>query len=98
MNKVSANCSKEDKIYPQTTAEITEAQQANATLQYLSKCNTVLEKGLEIILIKNATCVCKDGRLLIPKPFQVCALIWYHHCLQRLGHTGLKETMSTTMY
>jgi hypothetical protein len=33
MSKVFANPSKEDKIYPLTTPEIAEAQQADATLK-----------------------------------------------------------------
>jgi hypothetical protein len=48
---VFANCSKEDKINPLTTAEIAEAQRANMTLKYLFKHNAVLVKGLEIKLI-----------------------------------------------
>ncbi len=44
------------------------------------------------------TCVCKDGRLVIPKPLQVCAVKWYHHYLQHPGHTCLKETMNAAMY
>ncbi len=35
MNEMFANCSKEDKIYPLTTVEIEEAQQANTTLKQL---------------------------------------------------------------
>jgi hypothetical protein len=79
MNKVFANCSKEDKIYPLTTAEIAEAQQTNATLTYLFKRNAVIDQGLQIKLIKNTTCVCNDGLLVIPKSLQVCAVKWYHH-------------------
>ncbi len=66
MNKVFANCSEEDKFYPLTTAEIAEAQQADTTLRYLFKCNVIIAKGLEIKLIENTTCVCKDGWLIIP--------------------------------
>ncbi len=73
MNEVIANCSDEDKIYPLTTAEIAAAQQANASLKHLFKRNAVIDQGLEIKLIENTTCVCKDGRLVIPKPLQVCA-------------------------
>jgi hypothetical protein len=43
MIKVFANCSEEDKIYPLTTAEIAEAQQANATQNHLFKHNTVID-------------------------------------------------------
>jgi hypothetical protein len=98
INEVFANCSKEDKIYPLTTAETAEAQQANATLKHFFKCNTVIDQGLEINFIENTTCVCKEGQLVIPKPLQVCAVKWYHHYLQHPGHTGLKETVNTAMY
>jgi hypothetical protein len=74
MNVVFANHSKEDKIYPLTTAATAEAQQANATLKHLFKCNAVIDKGLEIKLIENITYVCKDGWLVIPKPLQMHAV------------------------
>ncbi len=93
-----ANCSEEDKIYPLTTVEIVVAQQANASLKHLFKRNAVIDQGLEIKLIENTTCVCKDGRLVIPKPLQVCAVKWYHHYLQHPEHTRLKETMNAAMY
>ncbi len=98
MNEVFANCSKEDKIYPLTTEEIAEDQQADASLNHLFKLNAVIDQGLEIKLIENTTCGCKDGRLLIPKPLQVHAVKWYHHYLQHPGLTCLKETMNAVMY
>ncbi len=99
MNEVFANCSDEDKIYPLTRAEIAAAQRADACLKHLFKRNAVIDQGLEIKLIENTTCVCKDGRLVIPKPLQVHAVKWYHHYLQHPGHTRLEETMnSTVMY
>jgi hypothetical protein len=52
---------------------------------------------LEIKLIENTTCVCKDGRLVIPKPFQVHAVKWYHHYLQHPRHTRLEERMNAAM-
>ncbi len=98
MNEVFANCSKEDKIYPLTTGEIVEAWRAVTSLEHLFKHNAVTDQGLEIKLIENTTCVCKDGPLVIPKPIQVRAVKWYHQYLQRPGHTFLKETMSAAMY
>jgi hypothetical protein len=98
MNEVFANCSKEDKIYPLTTEEIAEAQQADATLKHLLKRNAVIDQELEIKLIENANCVCKVGWLVIPKPVQVHAVKWYHHYLQHPGHTRLKEMMNAAMY
>ncbi len=68
MNQMFANRSKEDKIYPLT---IEEAQWADASLKHLFKQNAVIDEGFEIKLIKNTTCVCKDGRLVIPRPLQV---------------------------
>ncbi len=79
MNEVFANCSDKDEIYPLTTVEIAAAQRADASLKHLFKHNAVIDQGLEIKLIENTTCVCKDGRLIIPKPLQVHAVKWYHH-------------------
>jgi hypothetical protein len=95
-----ANCSEEDEIYPLTTAKIAEAQQADAYLKHLFKRNAVIDKGLEIKLIENTTCVCKDGWMVIPKPLQVHAVKWYHHYLQHPGHTRFEETktMNAVMY
>jgi hypothetical protein len=67
MNAVFANRSEEDKIFPLTTAEIAKAEWADATLKHFFKHNVGLDKGLEIKL-KNTTCVCRDGWLVIPKP------------------------------
>jgi hypothetical protein len=98
MNEVFVNRSDEDEIYPLTTAEFAAAQWADASLKHLFKCNAVIDQGLEIKLIENMTCVCKDGWLVIPKPLQVHAVKWYHHYLQHPGHTRLEETMNTAMY
>jgi hypothetical protein len=84
MNEVFANRSDEVKIYPLTTEEIAAVQQADASLKHLFKRNSVTDQGLEIKLIENTTCVCKDGQLVIPKPFLVRAVKWYHHYLQHL--------------
>ncbi len=93
-----ANPIKEDQIYPLTTAEIVEAQQADATLKHLSNRNAVIDQGLEIKLIENTTCVCKDGQIVIPKPLQLRAFKWYHHYLQHPGHTRPEEMMNPGMY
>jgi hypothetical protein len=98
LNEVFANCSDKDEICPLTTVEIAEAQWADASPKNLFKCNAVIDQGLEIKLIENTTCVCKDGRLVTPKPLQVCAVKWYHHYLQYPGHTRLKETMNAAIY
>ncbi len=88
----------EDEIYPLTIVEIAAAQHADASLKHLFKRNAVIDQGLEVKLIENTTCVCKDGRLVIPKPLQVCAVKWYHHYLQHPGYTRLEETMNAAMY
>jgi hypothetical protein len=93
MNEVFANYSKDDEIYPLTTEEIAEAQQADAFLKHLFKWNAVIDQGLEIKLIKNTTCVWKHGQLVIPKPLQV---EWSN--LQHPGHTRIEETMNAAMY
>jgi hypothetical protein len=85
-------------LQPLTTEEIAEAKWADASVKHLFKCNAVINQGLEIKLIENTTCVYKDGRLVIPKPLQVCAVKWYHYYLQHPGHTPLKETMNALMY
>ncbi len=94
MNAVFANHSEEDEIYPLTTVEITEAPKANAAYKQLFKRNAVIDHGLEIKLIENILCVCKDGWLVIPKPLQKKAVLWYHHYLQHPGHTHLEETLT----
>jgi hypothetical protein len=74
MNEVFANCNDKDEIFPLTTVEITEAQRADASLKHLFKRNAVIDQGLDIKLIENTTCVCKNGWLVIPKPLQVHAV------------------------
>jgi hypothetical protein len=98
LNKVFANCSKEEEIFPLTTPEIAEAQKANSKLKHCFKRNTVLDKGLDVRLVDNTYIVCKDGRMIIPEPLQMRAVLWYHHYLQHPGHTQLEETMKATMY
>jgi hypothetical protein len=59
MNKVFANPSIEDESYPLTTAAIFVAQRANMALKHLFKRNAVLDRGSEIKLFENTTCLCK---------------------------------------
>ncbi len=70
LNQVFANCSKEEEIFPLTTPEIGEAQKANVKFKHCFKRNTVLDKGLDVRLVDNTYVVCKDGRMIIPKPLQ----------------------------
>ncbi len=48
-----ANHSEENEIYPLTTAEIAEAQRANAAYKHIFMHNAVIDQGLEIKLIEN---------------------------------------------
>ena len=61
------------------------------------KRNAVLDKGPELQLVENESCICNKGRLAIPKPLQWRATIWYHHYLQHPGHTRLEETMKSAI-
>ncbi len=98
LSAVFANRSEEDDIYPLTTVEIAEAQRANDSIKQLFKRNAVFDKGLEVKLVENTLCVCKEGKLIIPKPLQRRAVLWYHHYLQHPGHTRLEEMMNAAMY
>ena len=98
MNQVFANRSEEDKIYPLTVKEIVEAQKADPILTHFFKSNAVLSKGLELQLVENESCICHEGKLVIPKPLQRRATMWYHHYLQHPGHTRLEETMKAAIY
>ncbi len=75
MNQVFANHSEEDEIYPLTVKEIGEAQKADTKLKHLLKSNAVLDKGLELQIIENKSCICNKGWLVIPKPLQWCAVM-----------------------
>ncbi len=97
-NQVFANRSEEDEIYPLTVKEIVEAQKADTKLKHLFKSNAVLDKGLELQIIENESCICNKGPLVIPKPLQQRAVMWYYHYLQHPGHTCLKETMKAEIY
>ncbi len=93
-----ANRSKEEEIFPLTTPEIAEVQKADSKLKHCFRRNAVIDKGLEVRLVDDTYVVCKDGKIIIPKPLQRRAVLWYHHYLQHPGHTQLEETMKATMY
>jgi hypothetical protein len=78
--------------------EIVEAQKADTKLKHFFKSNTVLDKGLELQLIEDESCICHKGWLVIPKPLQSPAVMWYHHYLQHPGHTRLEETTKAAIY
>jgi hypothetical protein len=81
MNQVFANRSEEEEIYPLTVKEIEEAQKADPILTHFFKSNAVLSKGLELLLVENKSCIYHEGKLVIPKPLQWRATMWYHHYL-----------------
>jgi hypothetical protein len=91
LNQVFANCSKEEEIFLLTTQVIADAEKAADKLKHCFKCNTVLDKGLEVCLVEDTHMVCKDGRMIIPKPLQRHALLWFHYYLQHPGHTCLEK-------
>ncbi len=86
MNEMFANCSEEDKIYPLTTAEIAEAQQADATLKHLFKCNAVIDQRLKIKLIENTTVSTKMVGWLSPS---------HSKCMQSNSITTAYSTLDT---
>jgi hypothetical protein len=79
---VFANRSEEEEIFPLATPEIAEAQKADSKLNHCFKHNAVLDKGLDVRLVDNTFIVCKDGRIIIPKPIQRHAVLLNHHYLQ----------------
>jgi hypothetical protein len=98
MNQVFTNCSEEEEIYPLTVKEIVATQKADPVLKHYFKRNAVLEKGVELQQVENKSCICNKRRLIIPKPLQRRATMWYHHYLQHPGHTRLEETMKAAIY
>ncbi len=98
LNKVFANCSEEQEIFPLTTPEIAEAQKAGSKLKHCFRRNAVIDNRLEVRLVDNTYIMCKDGKMIILKQPQRRAVLWYHQYLQHPGHTWLEETMKATMY
>ncbi len=86
-----ANSSKEEEIFPLTTPEIAEVQKANSKLKYCFRRNAIIDKGLKVRLGDNTHVVCKEGKMIIPKPLQRCTVSWYHHYLQHPGTLDLKR-------
>jgi hypothetical protein len=98
LNEVFANHSEDDEIFPLTVTEIVDAQKADTILKQSFEHNATLDKGLELQIIKDQRCICHNGRLVIPKPLQWQATMWYHHYLQHPGHDRLKGTMNAAIY
>jgi hypothetical protein len=74
--QVLASHSKEREIFPLTAPEIAEAQKADIKLKHCFKCNAVLDKEMDVRLVDDRYVVCKDGRMIIPKPFPRHAVLW----------------------
>ncbi len=70
LNEVFTNHSEDDEIYPLTVIEIVDAQKADTKLKEFFKPNASLDKELELRIIKDQTCICNKGRLVIPNPLQ----------------------------
>ena len=60
MNQVFANHSEEEEIYPLMLKEIVAAQKAEPVLKHHFKRNAVLEKGVELQLVENESCICRN--------------------------------------
>jgi hypothetical protein len=98
LNEVFANHSEDNEIYPLTVTEIVDAQKVDNKLKEFFKPNATLDKGLELRIIEDQKCICNKGRLVIPKPLQWQAMMWYHHYLQHPGHTRLEKRMNAAIY
>jgi hypothetical protein len=85
MNHVFTNRNKEDEIFPLTVNEIVAAQKADPIPKHFFKHNAVLDKGLELQLVENKSCICNKGRLVVPKPLQRRATIIITTILSTLG-------------
>jgi hypothetical protein len=58
----------------------------------------LVDKEMDIRLVDKTSVVCKKCRMIIPKPLQRRAVLWFHHYLQHPGHTHLEKTLQAKMY
>ncbi len=93
-----ANRSKDEEIYPLTAQEVADALRVDATIKHYFKHHHVFDKDFDIRLVDETSVVCKNFRMVIPKPLQRHAVMWFQHYLQHLGYNRLEETMQATMY
>jgi hypothetical protein len=99
LNFVFANHGEEDEIDPLTAIEIAEAQHKDQELKVYYKKNAIMpKKDICLQLVEDTKVLRKNGKLIIPTSLQHRAVPWYHHYLQHLGHSCLKETMRSVMY
>ena len=93
LNYVFANHSDNKEIYPLTVSEIAEEQTKDKGLKQQR-----LTSKFEETFIKNTDVLCRNGKIIIPKTLQKCAVAWYHHYLQHPGNFCLEETLEAAMY
>ncbi len=93
-----ASHSDEDEIYSLTAQEVADGQRVNASLKHCFKRHHVFDKDFDIRLVDKISVVCKNSRMVILKPLQRCAVLWFHHYLQHPGHTHPEETIQATIY
>ncbi len=91
LNYVFANHSEEEEIFPLTAQEVADAQRVDATIKHCFKSNHVFDKDFDIRLVDVTSAVRKNGRMVIPKPLQRRAVLWFHHYLQHPRHTVSKK-------
>ena len=63
LNHVFANRSEKEEIYPLTVSEIAEEHTKDKSLQQLRRTSK-----FEETLIENTNVLCKNGKMIIPKP------------------------------
>ncbi len=78
-----ANRSDEEEIYLLTAQEVPDAQRVDATIKHCFECNHVFDEDFDIRLVDKTFVVCKNSRMVIPKPLQRHAVLWFHHYLQQ---------------
>ena len=78
-----ANRSDEEEIYILTAQEVPDAQRVDATIKHCFKRNHVFDEDFDIRLVDKTSVVCKNSRMVIPKPLQRRAVLWFHHYLQQ---------------
>ncbi len=93
LNYVFAIHSDEEEMFPPTISEIAEEQHKDKALQQQIKSSKLVDQ-----LIENTIVLCKEGKLVIPTTLQHKAVAWYHHYLQRPGHTCLEEMLKAVMH
>ena len=79
MGKLNSQ-NKEDSIYPLATREIVEAQLQDKNLKEQAD-----KEGISTQLVENIKVLCKDGKMVVLKSLQHCAVAWFCHYPQYPG-------------